>query len=159
MTLSFGLDSYLLLQLEEQVGSIKIDLSDVTRDIVSSEKEDEDLLDQKDRLCKSLFDLSLQIMHLLHNESSSPSTLETESQVKLLEIDVPMFNMNILHCNTFWEQFEVSIHFKTHLTKVEKLVYIWHALKGRPAKQAKEGLSRSADRYEEGIGCLKRHYD
>ena len=48
-----------------------------------SGKEDGDLLNQKDRLCKALFDLSLQFKHLLHVQLSSPSTLEDKSQVKL----------------------------------------------------------------------------
>ena len=48
-----GLESCLLqLQLENQASSIKIDLSDVTQETLSSEKEKEDLLDQKDRLFK-----------------------------------------------------------------------------------------------------------
>ena len=41
-----GLDSCLLLQLEEQVSSIKLELSDVIRDILSSDREEEDLLKQ-----------------------------------------------------------------------------------------------------------------
>ena len=85
--------------------------------------------------------------------------LESESCVKLPKIDVPTFNGNILHWNTFWEQFEVSILSKTYLTNVEKLAYLRHALKGGPANQAIEGLSRSADQYEEAKCCLKRRYD
>ena len=42
------LDSCLLLQ--EQVSSIQLDLSDIIRDILSSEKEEEDLLQLKDSL-------------------------------------------------------------------------------------------------------------
>ena len=47
----------------------------------------------------------------------------------------------------FWEQYEVSIHFKTHLTNVEKLACLGHAPKDGPAIQAMEGLSRSAVQY------------
>ena len=49
------LNSCLLLQLEKQVDSIKIGLLDVTQDILSSENENEHLLDRKDELCKTLF--------------------------------------------------------------------------------------------------------
>ena len=110
LTPSPSLDSCLLLQLEEQVGSIRTDLSDITGDILSSKNEDDDLVDKKDRLRKALFELSLQIKHLLHDQPSSPSMLESESRVKLLKIDVPTFNGNILHWNRFCKQFEVSIH-------------------------------------------------
>ena len=67
-----GLKSCLLLQLEEQVGSIKLDLSDVTRDILSSEKEEEDLLEQKDSIREALFNLGLQIEHLLQDRQINP---------------------------------------------------------------------------------------
>ena len=50
--------SCLLLQLEEQVSSIKLDVSDVIQDILSSEKEEEDLLELKDGVREALFNLS-----------------------------------------------------------------------------------------------------
>ena len=74
-----SLDCFLILQLEEQGGSIKIDLSEIIRDILFSEKEEEDLLDQKVRLYEALFDLSLKIKHLLHTQPSRPSMLVNES--------------------------------------------------------------------------------
>ena len=48
-----SLDRCLLLQLEEQVGNIRTDLSNVIRDILSCQSGDEDLLDKKERLRKS----------------------------------------------------------------------------------------------------------
>ena len=153
------LDSCLLLQLEEQVGSIRIDLSDVIRDLLSSQSEDEDQLDGKDRLHKSLFQLRLQIKRLFQDRPSNPWTPESESQVKLQKIDIPTYDGNILHWNTFSEQLQVSIHSKTHLTNVKKLAYLRDALKGRSVGQAIEGLSWSADQCKEAIGCLKRRYD
>ena len=97
LTSGSGVDSYLLLQLEEQVGSLKIYLLEVTRDILSSDKEEEDLSDQKDRLRKALFDVSLQIECLLHNQPSSPSVLENDSGVKLPKRDVPAFHGKIIY--------------------------------------------------------------
>ena len=75
--------------------------------------------------------------------------------MKLPKIDDPTFDRTILHQNTFQEQFEVSNHFKTHLTNVEKLACLRHALKRGPANQAIEGLSQSAGQYKEAVGCLK----
>ena len=54
------LDRCLLLQLVDQVGSIKSDLSNIIRDILSPEKEEEDLLEKNDGLQDVLFDLNLQ---------------------------------------------------------------------------------------------------
>ena len=76
---------------------------------MSSEKEEEDLLDKEATLRKALFNLSLQIKHLLHDRPNSPSTKDNGGRVKLPKIDVPTFNRNILHWTTFWEQFK-SVH-------------------------------------------------
>ena len=96
-------DQDLLQQLEEQVGSLTKDLSDLARDILSSEKEEEDLLDiyTEATLRKVLFDLSVQIKRLLQDRPSNPSKLESESHVKLSKIDVVTFDRNILRWNTF----------------------------------------------------------
>ena len=116
---------------------------------MSSEEEEEDWLDTEPTLCKSLFDLSVQIKRLLADRSSNPSMLESEKCVKLLKIDVTTFDRNILHWITFWEQFEVSIHSKTQLLNAEKLAYLRYALKGGLTNQVIKGLSQSADQYEE----------
>ena len=79
--------------------------------------------------------------------------------MKLPKIDVPTFDRNILHWTTFWEQFEVSIHSKPQHPNAEKLAYLRHALKGGTANQVIEGMSQSADQYEEAIGCLRKRYD
>ena len=97
LTPGSSLDSCLLLQLEEQVGSIRTDLSDIIHDVLSSQNEDEDLLDKKDRLHKALIELSLQIKQSLHDQSSNLSMPESESRVKLSKIDVSTFDRNILH--------------------------------------------------------------
>ena len=138
-----GLDSYLLMQFEEQVGNIRKDLSDVICDLLSFQSEELDLLDEKDRLRKSLFQLSLQIKRLLQDRLSNPPTPESESCVNLPKIDVPTFDGNVLHWNTFWEQLEVSIHSKTHFMNEEKLTYLRQALKGGLTNQATciKGLS------------------
>ena len=105
LTLCLGLDSCLLLQLEEHFGSIQTNLSNITQDILSSKNEDKEQLDKKDIIRRTLFELSLHIKCLLHDQLSSPSLLESESQVKLPEIDVFMLDGNILRWNILWEQF------------------------------------------------------
>ena len=70
---------------------------DVICDILSSQNEDKDSLDKKDRLHKALFDLSLQIKGLLHDLPSNLSTLESVRRIKLPKIVVPAFSGNILH--------------------------------------------------------------
>ena len=90
------LDNCLLRQLEEQLGGVSKDLSDIGQDIVSSEEE-ENLLDTEATLCKSFFNLSVQIKRLLQDRPSNPSTPESEKRVKLSKIDISTLNGNILH--------------------------------------------------------------
>ena len=73
-------------------------------------------------------------------------------------IDVPMFDSDILHWQTFWEQFSVTIHDPTDISDTEKLVYLRHSLKDGSAKSIIEGLSRSGKQYVEAIESLKSRY-
>lgn len=77
-----------------------------------------------------------------------------KAEVKLPKLNVPTFDGNILNWNTFWKQFCVK-----NVSNVEKLVYLYHALKGGSAKLVIEGLSRSGEQYQEAISCPKSRYD
>ena len=105
--------------------------------------------------------MSLEIKKLLYNPGHAPEattpTAETRG-VKLPKIDVPMFDGDILHWQTFWEQFSVAIHDRTNISDTEKLVYLRHSLKDGSAKSIIEGLSRSGEQYAEAIESLKPHY-
>ena len=78
------------------------------------------------------------------------SIASTDSRgVKLPKLDVPVFNGNILHWSTFWEQFTVAVHSRKDISDSEK----------GSAKNAIEGLSRTGDNYAEAVECLKAWYD
>ena len=77
--------------------------------------------------------------------------------IKLTKLDVPSFDGNILHWQTFWDQFCISVHNRTNLTKA--LVYLQQALKDSIAKRSLEGLSQSGDCYAEAVDSLKSRYD
>ena len=79
--------------------------------------------------------------------------------IKLPKLDVRSFDGNILHWQTFWDQFCISVHNRTNLTKAEKLVYLQQALKDSIAKRSIEGLSQSGDCYAEAVDSLKSRYD
>jgi len=149
----------LLRQYEEQLSEFKVELGDIRNSLYVLDLEDADELNVLQATVEqSVFDHSLEVKrHLLSHDSnfSSPGS----KGVKLPKIDVPTFDGNLLNWNTFWEQFEVSVHSKTGLSDAEKLVYLQHALKGGAAKQAIEGLSRSGDHYAEAIECLKDRYN
>ena len=79
--------------------------------------------------------------------------------VKLPKLDVPKFDGSILNWRSFWEQFCVAVHDRTHLSDSEKLVYLQQSLKGGSAKSAVEGLSRSGEYYAEAVECLQACYN
>ena len=106
---------------------------------------------------QAIFDMSLEIMRRLCMPESTTPTAKTRG-VKLPKIDVPMFDGDILHWQTFWEQFSVAIHDRTSISDAEKLVYLRHSLKDGSAKSVIEGLSRSGEQYAEAIESLKSRY-
>ena len=71
LTPRHDLDSCLIQQLEGQVGSLYKNLSNLTRDILYLEEEEEDLLDKEATLCKAVFDLSVWIKRLLQDRLSN----------------------------------------------------------------------------------------
>ena len=55
---------------------------------------------------------------------SEASTPPSESKgVRLPKLDVPTFDGNILNWRSFWEQFRISVHDRTHLSDSEKLFF------------------------------------
>ena len=123
--------------------------------------ESDDLNTTVLKMDQGIFDMSLEIKKLLYNPGHAPEattpTAETRG-VKLPKVDVPMFDGDILHWQTFWEQFSVAIHDRTNISDTEKLVYLRHSLKDGSAKSIIEGLSRSGEQYAEAIKSLKSRY-
>ena len=83
-----------------------------------------------------------------HSKSLYPHTESSDETphnpgVRLPKVDVPTFNGDILNWRTFWKQFCIVIHDRTHLADAERLAYLRHALKEGTAKGTIDGLSRS----------------
>ena len=82
------------------------------------------------------------------------------SGTNLPRIEIPTFDGNILNWRLFWEQFQAAVHDKPHLGKVEKLItYLRDALKDGPARNVIQGLTQTAESYQEAVRCLKDCYD
>ena len=69
--------------------------------------------------------------------STANASIEPRT-VKLPKIDVQTFDGELLHWQTFWEQFGVSVDKRSDISTTEKLVYL---LKDGRAKNVIEGLS------------------
>ncbi len=96
-------------------------LTNVSRDLLSLDEDDPSLSEQQAKLSQALFDLSLKIKRL-RTERTSSSSVEMVG-VKLPRLDVPMFDGNVTHWRSFWEQYVIAVHDRATLSKAEKLTY------------------------------------
>ena len=87
------------------------------------------------------------------------ATSSETSATKLPKVEVPAFHGVILYWENFWEQFSVSVHDCSNLTKAEKLVYLQNSIKDKTAKGLIEGLTKSSEHNDEAVKCLLSRYD
>ena len=162
-SLTEPLDVCLLQQYEEQLRDLKAELGKISSDLLAMDLDKSDELCQaQSRLENNIFSCGLNIKKLLASvptttTASAPTSVES-SGVKLPRIDVPTFDGQVINWNSFWEQFNISIHSRTKLSNTEKLVYLKQSLKDGTAKGVIEGLSKSGEHYEEAIKSLKARY-
>lgn len=162
-SLDMGTDNTCRLQLhQERIADLRRELAEIRDNLLTMGLDDTDeLMRNHGDLDKGIFDCTLRIKQLLRptKDSATSSATGDSSGVKLPKLDVPSFNGNILNWQTFWEQFCISIHERSHLSDAEKLVYLRQALKDGTARSTIEGLSRSGEHYKEAIDYLKDRFD
>ena len=95
-------------------------------------------------------------------KSSSTSSVvspavSTTKEVKLPRIELKSFDGDILNWQTFWDQFESSVHSKTSLSDVDKFSYLKSLLDG-PAGDCIAGLKLTSDNYKEAVDLLKSRF-
>ena len=158
-----GSEIHLVYLYQEHLADLKRELSELRNDILVITADVSDpLLDSAQKQEDNIFSMSVTVKKLLF-PSSSDSTLPTSSSgshtVKLPKIYVPMFDGELLHWQTFWEQFSVSVDKRSNISDTEKLVYLRHSLRDGSAKTLIEGLSHSGEQYKEAIASLKARFD
>ena len=115
-------DIHLVYLHQEQLSDLKRELSDVRNELPAI------TADMTDPLCtaiqrkdKMIFEMSVKVKKLLYNPcpaSESAGTLRVAPEprgVKLPKIDLPKFDGDLLHWQTFWEQFSIAIHSRSDL--------------------------------------------
>ena len=155
-------DTSLLEQHAAQLTTYGKELAAVYETLVTLDLEEEDdLFVQHAKLEKLHFSCSHKVRKLLnsHSPSSVSAPAADGKGLKLPKLEVPTLDGNVLHWRQFWEQFSISVHDRSHLTDVEKLVYLRQAVKNGSAKNAIEGLSRSGDHYREAVEYLLSRYN
>ena len=157
-------ETHLYHHYQEQLQDFKSELGAIRQNVLSMSTSDAaDLTRMISGLDKEIFDISIRIKEFLypHKPPLAPTeaTPTTSHGVRLPKLDVPTFDGDILNWSTFWEQFCIAVHDRTHLSDTEKLAYLRHSLKDGAAKSSVEGLSRSGDQYAEAIECLRARYN
>ncbi|XP_064406045.1 uncharacterized protein LOC135351067 [Halichondria panicea] len=142
-------DVPLVYLYQEQLVEFKRELFDIRNNVISITVDDSDPLnDTIKRQEKLIFDMSVTVKRLLYSPSTEalvPTTPETPTRgVNLPKIEIATFNGDLLSWQTFWEQFDVSIHSRRDVSNAKAVI---------------EGLSQSGDQYLEAIASLKARYD
>ena len=165
-----GSDIHLIYLYQEHLADLKRELSELRNEmLVITADASDPLMSNAQKQKDNIFEMSVKVKKLLFLSPASPSS-ETAAtatptatsgsrSVKLPKIDVPTFDGGLLHRQTFWDQFRISIDQRSDITNTEKLVYLRHSLKDGSAKNVIEGLSHSGDQYKEAIDTLKARYD
>ena len=158
-------DVHLVHLYQEQLTDLKRELSDLRKEVLVITADASDSLSTaiKDQ-DKAIFQMSIKVKKLLYSpDSLTPDparSLVPESRgVKLPKIDVPTFSGDLLHWQTFWEQFKIAINDRKDISTTEKLVYLRHSLKDGSARTVIERLSHTGDQYDEAIASLKARYN
>ena len=121
-------DVALLEQYQEQMSDAKRELSTIYEELVAVDlPDDHALVTQHAGLEKLHFDCSHLIRKLLSSRASlytKATATASDKTSKLPKLDVPTFDGDVLRWQSFWEQFETSVHNCTSLSNAEKLVYL-----------------------------------
>ena len=161
-----GSEIHLISLYQEYLADLKKELSELRNEILAITVDTSDpLMSNTQKQEDNIFGMAVKVKKLLFSSSSSKehststkATPETHS-VKLPKIDIPTFDGEMLHWQTFWEQFGIAVDEQPHISDTEKLVYLRHSLKDGSAKHVIEGLSHSGNQYKEAIDSLKARYD
>ena len=85
------------------------------------------------------------------------SLANKKREVKLPKIELKSFDGDILNWQTFWDQFESSVHSNVSLSDVDKFSYLRSLLEG-PAEDCISGLTLTTENYEEAVELLKARF-
>ena len=128
----------------KRLKGLKYSLDDTTKKIVILDNEIFDLLEQKDaetELSKTLtrnnriFVLIASIeetsnknenneVSLISNSSSTSNSNVDDVMCKLPKLVIKEFDGSVLNWQTFWDQFESTIHSKTNISNIDKFSYL-----------------------------------
>lgn len=84
-------------------------------------------------------------------------TCPTHITVKLPKLQIPKYNRELRSWETFWNQFDLTIHRNTSLSNISKFRYLRSYLVGK-AQVAIKGLQMTEDNYSITVDVLKQRF-
>ena len=94
---------------------------------------------------------------LISNTSSTSNNNLNEVMCKLPKLVIKEFDGSVLNWQTFWDQFESTIHSKTNISNVDKFSYLTSFL-CKSAYDTISGLAPTNQNYLEAVQLLKNRY-
>ena len=78
-------------------------------------------------------------------------------RTNLPKLIIKQFDGGILNCQTFWDQYYLSVHVKTNIGEIDKFTYL-KSLLSESAFETISGLTLTSDNYVEAIKLLQNRY-
>ena len=93
---------------------------------------------------------------LISNSSSTSNSNVDEVMCKLPKLVIKEFDGSVLNWQTFWDQFESTIHSKTNISNIDKFSYLTSFL-CKSAHDTISGLAPTNQNYLEAVQLLRTH--
>jgi len=145
-----------LSSLDEVQTKIELD-----KGIGDMDKEVEDALEYRQKAreprlaaCEVLAQLEQESSQ--HRRDSKGSDSTPRLDVRLPKLVLPSFDGNVLEWQSWWDQFDVSVH-KTELPVIQKFTYLKNLLEGE-ASEAIKGLSLTSNHYFDACTILFKRF-
>ena len=93
---------------------------------------------------------------LISNSSSTSNSNVDDVMCKLPKLVIKEFDGSVLNWQTFWDQFESTIHSKTNISNIDKFSYLTSFL-CKSAHDTISGLAPTNQNYLEAVQLLRTH--
>ena len=124
---------HLVRSYQQKVSDLGVEFSDTKRKVMSSctTNEVDKLNNTLSSVSTLLFDIGLELRKLA-DEVATPRAAASllvaptpvGTNVKLVKLETPKFDGEVLHWSTFWEQFKIAIHDRLDLNPAQKMAYL-----------------------------------
>ena len=91
------------------------------------------------------------------NATISVQPKSSESSVKLPKITIKKFDGKPVHWTTFWDSYNVTVHLKESLSKVQKFTYLLSLVEGT-ASDTVSGFTLADSNYDAAVDLLHERY-